>query len=897
MRKLRTFGAFLVAMLFCTAVFNPHAFDTLENDWISEAHLQPHVPQNNGASRAEKAIEAALKAIQKANQTLIEASAEGVNITRAEFLLNQSIDTLEQARSAYEDGDYREALFLAIRAKSMAKMAEWLVRIPGGIPEFGDDQEKALDAIVDAEEAIAMANETIIEASEHEVNVTKAERLLRRAIATLNSSKSAFENCKYHEALHLANVAQSLAEKARESAEKALEGIEEAMEGREVALNAIASAEEAIDAANQTIVNAQQMGINVTEAEVILNRSVTALSAALEAFEGFNFELTSELADESRELAEDAKDAAEHAVEEFKEKARVQDMKRAQEAIEDAKESMLEANETIASMMASGVDVSIAESLLIQANNILCNATDAFDKGYYEVAINLAREARDLSGMAMKFAESAQSELCFETLQVIAGAEGFVKSVKDYLVSVQHAGLNLTEEIMLLNSSFSCLSEAWKEFNVWNLTGAKKLAEEARQLAESARSSAEKSFQAFESGRREAVQGIIDEAEKALSKFEGELEELSSRGLNVTVCISVFEVANITLQLAKYALYDGEFDKASDLAEGVLDMVDNGLKLLSSLSASPVSELEYREDKEGVLVCSSVGNLSMSYAKPSVTFGYRMNDTSLDFGLDFLSVAEFFDVNHDNIVQENEVLQVLRFEDSIWDKTLRVYTIDDNQILSVTYRTVSPYYDVRLEIQLFKYPMVFSTSVDDTIVVFDVRGAAMGAKINIEVNKWPWTSSSSELGLNLLMDMGTSGTVFENSTFQGNLAQISINMSNAIVVAGWLTKAKLIDPKGAESFAEVGVGYVTEMDEAGMKLSLSFIYPNFKGFTMNHDPTIDVRLTPTAFVYAPLFSRVWLSIGSATMVSFIAFWALLSTRRGRGGRPSKRRYSLRSLGI
>jgi len=177
---------------------------------------------------------------------------------------------------------------------------------------------------------------------------------------------------------------------------------------------------------------------------------------------------------------------------------------------------------------------------------------------------------------------------------------------------------------------------------------------------------------------------------------------------------------------------------------------------------------------------------------------------------------------------------------------------------------------------------VFSASVDNATVVFDVSGAAMGAKINIEVDEWSWMSSKSELSLNTVIDVSTLGTVSENSTFHGNLAQILVNTSNAVIVTGWLTKAKVVDPKGTESFIGVDVEYMTEQNEGGMKLNVSFIYPNFEGFALEHDPTIDVKLTPSLVIYVPFFSTVWLSIGSAVMVSLIVFGFLLSARRGEG---------------
>ncbi len=274
----------------------------------------------------------------------------------------------------------------------------------------------------------------------------------------------------------------------------------------------------------------------------------------------------------------------------------------------------------------------------------------------------------------------------------------------------------------------------------------------------------------------------------------------------------------------------------------------------------------------------------MSAMKPSVAFGYRVNETSLDLGLDFLSFSEFVDVNHDNVIQENEILQSLRFKDLVWKKTLKVSTVDDNQVISVVYEAESVYYDVILEILFFKYPTVFSASVDNATVVFDVNGAAMGAKINVKVDEWSWLSNKSALGLNMVVDLNTLGTVFENSTFQGNLAQILVNASNAVIATGWLTKAKLIDPMGVESFARVNVGYTTQEVEGGMTLGVSFIYPNFEGFSMEHDPTVDVRLTPRMVIYVPFFSTVWLSIGSAAVVSLIALGILWSGRRKEGVR-------------
>ena len=825
MKNTKKLNVVFVTLLFFTAVFDVRTFNALATGLVSETYQQRHDPQDRAVSGAERAIE----------------------------------------------------------------KVELLTRVSGGTPVFEeDDEEDALGAMTIAEEAIAIANDTIaiandtiIKAKSYGFNVTQADRFLFRAVEALNSSKSAFENGEYHEAIRLANGAQSFAEKAEASAKKALEGIEEFEEDQKVALDAIAFAGEAIERANQTIVNAQLLGVNVTSAVLILNQSVEILSAAVEALSDYNFELALDLAEESRRLAEDANGVAESAIVQFEEQSRAERMEKAQVAIGNAEESVLGANETIARLRASGVDVAVAESLLTQANNTLHDAIVAFSDGYYEIATSLAEEAKALAELAVEFAESAQSELSFEALQIIVETEVFVQEIAEDLVSAQSVGADLTEAIGLLDSSFSRLAEAWEAFNAGNYIGAKTFAEEAKRLAENAQLSIEEAIQAFESESRRIVQEIIEEAEAALSQFEDKLEESSSKGLNVTACIPVFEVANITLQLAKQALYSGLFYEAKVLAEGVFDLVENGMELLASLSTSPVSELEASEDEAGnILVYSSVGNLSMSATKPSVAFYYLMNETSLDFGLDFLSFAEFVDINHDNVVQENEILQILRFDDSVWTKTLRVFAIDDNQVTSVVYKADSPYYDVTLEIRFFKYPTVFSASVDNATVVFDVSGAAMGAKINIEVDEWSWMSSKSELSLNTAIDVSTLGTVSENSTFHGNLAQILINMSNAVIVTGWLTKAKVVDPKGAESFIEVDVGYTTEQNEGGMKLSVSFIYPNFEGFALEHDPTIDVKLTPSLVIYVPFFSTVWLSIGSAVMISLIVFGVLLSARRG-----------------
>lgn len=824
MKNTKKLNAAFVTMLFFTAAFDMRTFNALATGLVSETYQQPHDLQNGGAFGPERAIEVALKAIQKDSQKLIGASNRGVNASYA------------------------------------------------------------LNAITTAENATAMANRTIIKAKSYGVNVTKADRFLYRAVEALNSSKSAFESGEYDKALRLANEAQSLAEKAEASARKALEGIEEFEEAQKKALDAIAFAREAVDRVNQTIKDAQLLGVNVTSAVLILNQSIVVLSAAVEALGDYNFELALELAEESRELAEDANGAAEYAIVQFEEQSRGHRMERAQVAIGNAEESVLEADETIALLRTSGVDVATAESLLAKANDTLYDAIAAFGDGHYEIAISLAEDAEALAELAVEFAQSmAQGEQSLEALQKITEAEELIKKVEQAAQSAQAIGADLAGPLDILNSAVIYLLQAKEAYDRGSFIEAIELAGQAKQLAENVEEYVEGAVSALESELREGAQEAIKEAEGAMSVFEDKIQELELDGFDVTACRLMLDSAGITLRLAKYALDNGNFDEAMDLAEGVLELVENGMELLASLFMSPVSELEPSEDEAGnILICSSVGNISMSATKPSIAFSYQMNETSLDFGLDFLSFAEFVDVNRDSVIQENEILQILHFKDSIWNKTLRVFTIDDNQVISVVYNSRSPYYDVTLKILFFKYPTVFSASVDNATVVFDVSGAAMGTKINIEVNEWSWMSSKSELSLNTVIDVSTLGTVSENSTFHGNLAQILINMSNAVIVTGWLTKAKFVDPKGVESFTDVDVGYMTEQYEGGMKLSVAFIYPNFEGFAMEHDPTIDVKLTPSLVIYVPFFSTVWLSIGSAVMVSLIVFGALLSARRGEG---------------
>ncbi|MDH5690270.1 MAG: hypothetical protein OEY81_02420, partial [Candidatus Bathyarchaeota archaeon] len=670
MKNTKKLNVVFVTLLFFTAVFDVRTFNALATGLVSETYRQSHGPQNGPASGAERMIEEALKAVQKDNQKLIEASGKGVNAS------------------------------------------------------------DALNAITTAENATAIANRTIIRAKSYGFNVTQADRFLFRAVEALNSSKSAFENGEYHEAIRLANEAQSFAEKAEASAKKALEGIEEFEEDQKVALDAIAFAGEAVDRANQTIVNAQLMEVNVTSAVLILNQSVEVLSAAVEALRDYNFELALELAEQSRGLAEDANGVAEYAVLQFEEQIRTQRMERAQVAIGNAEESVLGANETIALLRASGVNVATAESLLTQANNTLHDAIVAFSDGYYEIATSLAEEAEALAELAVEFAESvAQGEQGLEALQKITEAGESVQEVEQAIQSAQAIGADLAEPFDLLNSAVIYLLQAKEAYDRGSFTEAIEFAVQAKQLAESAEEYIEEAISVLESELREEAQEAIEEAEATMSVFEDKIQELELDGFDVTACRSILGSADITLRLAKHALDNGNFNEAMDLAEGVLDLIENGMELLASLSLSPVSELEPSEDEAGnILICSSVGNLSMSATKPSIAFSYQMNETSLDFGLDFLSFAEFVDINHDNVVQENEILQILRFDDSVWDKTLRVFAIDDNQVISVVYEAGSPYYDVAFEIQFFKYPTVFSASVDNATVVFDVSGAAMGAK-------------------------------------------------------------------------------------------------------------------------------------------------------------------------
>jgi tetratricopeptide (TPR) repeat protein len=763
-----------------------------------------------------------------------------------------------------------------------------------GVAEANKDNgvsSNAKEKIEEAKNAIAEANQTILTVKSKGVDVSQAEYLLDQAVLTLTQANLAFEKGDYSEAIQYANKAESLAKKAVRSANKASAGIGQSSEERENALQAIADAEEAIASANETIINAQNIGVNVTDAMTILNQSVVTFSEAVEALNSTNLESAAQLAERSKELAEEAVEAAESAMEQYDEEVSEQAKELAQKAISNATEAILTANQTINHLRFLGINVTAAEDLLLQANTTLQDAVDAFEGGNFQLASGLAAKAEGLAENAKVLAESAQNTESVNALQKISEAEALIAGVEQ---KIQNApvGVNAMKAIQILNLSSTYLSSAKTSFDNGGFTQATELANSARQEALNAEESIEEAVEEFENRLREEAKEVIEAAEAALLKLEERIRERGAEGINVTAGISIFNAANTTLRLAKHALETGLFEEAKTLAKTVTDLCENGLAVLNQLSKPTGSDLETSEDDQGnTLITSSAGHLTMSASTPSVTFNYQVNGTSVDFGVEFLSFVEFMDVNHDNMVQEGEVLQTLRLEDAVWNKTLQIQTVGSGQVVNIIYSAKSSVYDIVLKMQVYKNPTMISASLDNATVVFGIDGAAMETKITIVVNEWPWLSNSSRLSLGMVLGIGAQGTVSEESLQEGNLGQILFNASNALVKTEWLTKAKIIRTDGSESFASVGTAYEAEQKPETAALNIYFVYPNFEGSMLEHDPNVGVELFYVPAVYVPMLSTWWLSLGSGITVTCVVIVVFLTARRREQGSIPRTSYA------
>ena len=737
----------------------------------------------------------------------------------------------------------------------------------------------AQEKIQEATDIIQETNQTIQEIKSAGIDVSNAEYILEQATLELNQANLAYENDDFSKAIKHANQAKSQAKKAEKSVQKASDGIQQSSHGKASALQSVANTKYAIFLTNQTIIEAQNLGIDVTDLMSMLNQSILIFSDAVEALNNNDFELALQLTDESKELAEEVKENAENIIEQYEEETSEQAVELAQEALKAAQESITAANETINNLKLLGINVTTAEGLLTQANITLQNAISAFEEENYKVSTSLAEEAKNLAEDARALVEAAQNEQDLPTLEKILETEEIIENVSQRIQGAPQ-GANMTEATQLLDLASENLLMAKNAFDDGNFTQAEELADISKQQALDAEASAEEAIANFESGAKSEAQEAIQIAESTLSDFELRIQELEVEGYDVAVGKSIFDVANTTLELAKNIFERGFYEEAKEFADTVKELVENGLETLDQLVTSTSSDLDASEDNEGnTLITSSEGYLTMSALAPSIEFNYPVNDTSFDFDVGFMSFIEFIDVNNDNLPQENEILQTLEFEDSAWNKTLQIQSLNGNQEVNIIYSAKAVSYDIILEMVVYEDPTLVSTSLANTTVVFGIDGAAMETKITVIVNDWPWSSNKSQLGLEMIVDVAAEGTVSEKSTQQGNLVQILFNASSAIVKTEWLTKAKVMTPDGFESVVNVETGFELEHKQAATSLKIYFVYPNFEGSKLEHDPNIGLEWLYFPIVFVPILSSLWLSLGSAITVTILAVTVLLISRR------------------
>ncbi|EEB75025.1 hypothetical protein TAM4_970 [Thermococcus sp. AM4] len=352
-------------------------------------------------------------AIENATEMIKAAKAAGANTTPAEDLLNQ-------AREAFNSGNYTKARELAERAAQEANRAK---------------QEAELAALrAEAAAAIRDAEVTINETVEKGIDVSEAYSLLSQA-------KAAFNNGEY--------------EQAKEYAQKA----------KESCLNTVAQvrthATESINAANQSIAKAEGLissakdaGIDTKTYEDTLNEAKEILRTAVDLYNAGRYT-------DAITKAENARTKAEAVVSSLNDKLK--------SYREEALNSIAEANETITWAVKHGLDVG-------NAKNLLSEAVEKLKRGLYLEASNLAKQALN---MARDTIESHKTE----AKNAIDLANETIENVSKTLSTLEKLGFPVDKERNKLQLAVSELDSARTLYNEGNYPDAVTNAVKARNAA------------------------------------------------------------------------------------------------------------------------------------------------------------------------------------------------------------------------------------------------------------------------------------------------------------------------------------------------------------------------------------------------------------------------------
>lgn len=239
------------------------------------------------------------------------------------------------------------------------------------------------------------------------------------------------------------------------------------------------------------------------------------------------------------------------------------------------------------------------------------------------------------------------------------------------------------------------------------------------------------------------------------------------------------------------------------------------------------------------------------------------------------SLVEFEDKDGDGRLEKGEVARRLNLLDLPWNFVSQSTRKGDNTFITLTYTFRNSTYDLLMLLNVYESPVTKVFTVADENITYFVDGNAGEVKLDVAVRDWPWSTGDTRLALR----MRVSASSFSNVSEPGDLSEheggVSFEAGAQAVMVKWVKEAR-IKLRGVEDERIAAVTVQSSLaDEES--LELDFVYPNFRGGSLVHDPSVALGALWTV---QPTLSMLVVSMGSGAIATGLMLTAHYLDREG-----------------
>lgn len=795
---------------------------------------------------ASEAISKAEKSLGEAENAIHKAKEIGANMTRVEALFELAHSGLQEARAAHEKGNYEAALLLAKQAIENASAANRQAQ--EAYKRTLELRTKTERQIGISSKALAELSTIVNEAEKKGVNASRVKPILHEAEETMGVSKKVFAEKNYERALELAVVAFELVGKAK----NLLTSNTQTDLNPE---NILRQVRERLEKIRALITEAEKHGVDTEKAQARLEQAIKMINELEEAIHSHDDKAYHDLSAKVSGLLGETEALLRTASASLE--AKRSEEHRFEELLAKTRRIIEEVKRTLSSQRAGDEASREVQKKLGEIIDGLERSVQAFKAGNKDRAFAIAKETFEAATKILKLIEKLpdRAELAAKELRQ---AHEKITHAEKALAEMKQTNLNTSRIQEALKQAAVDLRRAYDELKNGNATIAHSIAVEVQR-------NLEKAFEEFkEQAKKEErridqreLESTVQRIKNARDEVLQKMEKAKANGINVVPIQNVLDAASNIQARAEEFLSSGQTTAGQALLKVTEKLIVDASRLIDLLAehakktevAKSERKTTEKDDKlrversgnKTIQVDSERNRVKLNLETPRIQYAVRQGEKTVEFQSKIHSLAEFNDNNGDGLIQNEEVLQRLSFGDAKWEAEEKT----EGNMVIVTYRAYSERYDVSLILKVYEQSSIEFFKNDEKTVVYSVDGGAREVKFDIMVTKWPWKSNSSSLALRMKTEADVKDGVRVEKVSDDE-QRLIVDSGGVLVKVKWIPKAIIQEPDGVQRIVNIGIGHA--VNKEANELDVDFIYPNFNGLVLIHDPSIGVAepsLPPT----------------------------------------------------